>query len=299
VVGSIALCLHNPIPHVLFAAPWLLWFVSQRELRRYVPAIVAGYLPLSLLLGVGWALLVRDISTAAGADAPSGGPLATGRVSEVLRIPVPGLLYARLVGLAKLWIWAVPASLVVALIGFRNWRHSAPIRLLGWSAVLTFVGYLFVPFDQGHGWGFRYFHSAWMVIPLFAAAAVSAQSSQRNAADDLARFDGLAGYLGACALLAVLFAAPLSARQVEDFISRHLQQQPSVESSGVVILKPGSGYYAYDLVQNDPFLRDPVIRMGTRGTKKDEAMMAENFPHLQVISSAANGSVWGRQSAGE
>lgn len=295
VVGSIALCLHNPIPHVLFATPWLLWFVSQRERRRYVPAIVAGYLPLSLLLGVGWALLVRDVSTAVGADAASGGPLATGRVSEVFRIPVPGLLYARLVGLAKLWTWAVPASLVVAVIGLRRQRESSPIRLLAWSALLTFVGYLFVPFDQGHGWGFRYFHAAWMVIPLFAAAAVTTPQARHAAANDGMGFDGLAGYMAACALFALLVLIPLSAIQVEEFISRHLQQQPSVESPGVLILKPGSGYYAYDLVQNDPFLRDPVIRMATRGKKKDEAMMAENFPRLQVISVGVQGSVWGRQ----
>lgn len=295
--GSLALCLHNPVPHVLFAAPWIVSMILAPQQRRLLPALICGYLPLSLVLGIGWPLLARDVSGGSNGALTSGGALVTMRLSDVFAVPLPGLLYARLIGLAKIWIWAVPASVIVAAIGYWRWRDATPVRLFAWSAGLTFIGYLFVPFDQGHGWGFRYFHSAWFAIPLLAAAAIAPRGNAEPASSP-ARV-GLAGYVAACAMLGLLLVLPLSAVQVESFISTHLAQQPAGNGPGVIILRPASGFYAYDLVQNDPFLRDPVIRMVSQGRKADDAMMAENFSQLVVFKAGLNGSVWIKASAGD
>ena len=61
----------------------------------------------------------------------------------------------------------------------------------------------------------------------------------------------------------------------------------------MIIISPFMGYYAQDLVQNDPFLREPVIRMITQGRQADEAMMAMYFPDLVLLSRTYRGSVWG------
>jgi hypothetical protein len=50
----LALFLHNPFPHVLFAFPCVVWLVWKRGIRSELLALASGYLPLSLLLGVGW-----------------------------------------------------------------------------------------------------------------------------------------------------------------------------------------------------------------------------------------------------
>jgi len=55
VVGSLALALHNPVPHMLFAAPWLVWVATRQRGMRLL-ALIAGYLPLCALLGLGWFL---------------------------------------------------------------------------------------------------------------------------------------------------------------------------------------------------------------------------------------------------
>ena len=34
VVGSLALVLHNPFPHMLFAAPWIIAFARSKDQRR-------------------------------------------------------------------------------------------------------------------------------------------------------------------------------------------------------------------------------------------------------------------------
>ena len=54
VAGSIALTLHNPVPHMLFAAPWIVWLATRERGVQKLAWLALGYLPLCLLLGVGW-----------------------------------------------------------------------------------------------------------------------------------------------------------------------------------------------------------------------------------------------------
>ena len=56
VVGSLALALHNPVPHMLFAPPWLVWIATRRGGMRLFASLIAGYVPLCALLGLGWFL---------------------------------------------------------------------------------------------------------------------------------------------------------------------------------------------------------------------------------------------------
>jgi len=88
----------------------------------------------------------------------------------------------------------------------------------------------------------------------------------------------------------------MRAVQVEEFMARHLAQRPAAASGEprVVIVDPSRGFYAIDLVQNDPFLRGRILTFVTRGRAADEAMMAARFPELRLLASDARGSVWGR-----
>ena len=82
---------------------------------------------------------------------------------------------------AKLWLWAVPGLLILALVGLARARSDIRIRLMAWSAALTFFAYLFLPADQGHGWGYRYFHSVWFVLPLLAVLSIWPSPIRSNA----------------------------------------------------------------------------------------------------------------------
>jgi hypothetical protein len=193
------------------------------------------------------------------------------------------VLLARLWGLAKLWLWSVPALLAVAAYGV--WKMPRADRRWGVllaCALLTFFGYFFVRYDQGHGWGYRYFHSAWFVLPLFAAAVLK---------------DEVRAYLAGCAVVSLVALTALRAVQVEQFMERHLEQLPRAQDAEVrvVIVDPAGGYYAQDLVQNDPFLRNPVLVLASRGREADEAMMVKRFPELTRLSSSARGTTWGYQ----
>ncbi len=318
-VGSFALVLHNPLPHLLFAIPWWVWITLKRGRLRNLSALGLGYLPLSLLLGVGWVALRMFLQ--APSDAVAGGGLlavfARGSdsvgLSSMFTPPDSFVLLARLLGFIKLWCWAVPGLLIVALIGWRRLRPEAreerpvstadramapssqsgfrllPAQLLAASALLTFFGYFFVPFDQGHGWGYRYFHSAWFVLPLFAAAALISKPDQPD--PGRSRFVALVGTL---AVLSLVIITPLRLAQVNSFVDRQLGQLPELDPGvrQVVFIDGHSGYYVPDLIQNDPFLRGPRIIMASHGHPADSAVMARHFPNARLTQRQPNFSVW-------
>ena len=98
----------------------------------------------------------------------------------------------------KMILWAVPGLFIFAALGARDYRGDHRARLLTYSALLTFAGYLLVWIDQGHGWGYRYFHSAWGVIPVLAGLGVG---KRMQADPHLVSFAGAAAVLAAVALV--------------------------------------------------------------------------------------------------
>jgi hypothetical protein len=303
-VGSGALALHNPVPHMLFAAPWIIWILRRPGSLPLAGWLFAGYLPLCLLLGFGWFfysshLTHEGIILAAGTSA-SGDSLI--RMGSAFDLPSSTITLARLIGLAKVWVWAVPGLLLLAIFGGWKYRHNTPCRLLAISAILTLVLYVFIPVDQGHGWGYRYFHSAWLALPILAAAAIVPRSSTRQTRgiDTNARISaifedsGTRAFIVACALVTVIVGTGFRAVQIRSFVAHHESQQPSYSGTErrVVIIDPRFSYYGADLVQNDPWLRGSVIRMITHGSAADAQMMRENFPEMHPVHIDKFGSVW-------
>lgn len=275
-VGSVALTLHNPVPHLLYSLPWIFWLASTRARWRMLAALAAGYLPLCLLLGWGWAALVQEV-----ADETIGARLAgiLGWTSST-GFATHGL------DLVKLWLWAVPGMLVAAVWAARDlWRDEQRAwRILSASALATYFGYFLVAFDQGHGWGFRYFHGAWLALPLLAAGACRDDSRKT-----------LAAYLAACALLSLFLLTPVRALQVRHFTDNHLDQAPAAPAGDarVIFINPRFGYYSWDLAQNDPGLRAAPLRLVSRGADADKTLMRERFPQYELLGADRRGSVWG------
>ena len=204
--------------------------------------------------------------------------------------PTEPLLRLRLIGLAKLWIWAVPGIIPLAVAGWWLRRSDVRIRLLALSCVTTLVGYLFVAFDQGHGWGFRYFHAAWLCLPLLAVAAMATkgQTASRSA-------QSVQRYASGAAALMLIPATAVQAWQVHDFMDRHLAQLPQSGTgvARVLIVNTATGYYAADLVQNDPFLRGSQMRLISHGRSANEALLHELFNGMTRLSRGYRGEVWG------
>lgn len=307
VIGSVALTLHNPVPHMLFAVPWLFWIARQPNAGRLMACLCAGYLPLSLLLGVGWFEFINSMhkaDTIAAAGAHASGPPTfiermTNLVSSVFTLPTLTVLYARVLGLAKVWVWAVPGLMILAGAGAWKLRHDPRCRLFVASALVTLLGYLLVPVDQGHGWGFRYFHSAWMALPLLAAGVLTRSRNLPEANNSFATED-MRAFVTACALLCLVIADGQRAQQIHQFLGEELNNIPRYgkyepNERRVQFINP-AGFYTVDLVQNDPWLRGDVIRMMSYGNRADAELMQAQFPQMRRLYDSPHGSVWAWRS---
>jgi hypothetical protein len=304
VVGSLALTLHNPVPHMLFAAPWLVWVATRRGGMRLIVSLIAGYLPLCVLLGLGWFLFSGDLLR--GGLVTAAGPVAPvhrlQHMLEIFSLPDATVALARLIGIAKTWVWAVPGLMILAAAGAVRWRQDPLCRLFTASALLTLFGYFLVPVDQGHGWGYRYFHSAWMALPLLATAALFRPAripGEAGAQAQLFDDDDSKSFVATCMLLTLVFGVGFRAWQMEDFMARDLGQVPQYTGSErrVVILDARHSFYGGDLVQNDPWLRLDEIRMYSHGAAADDRMMAQYYPELHRVYADRYGTVWSRASA--
>jgi hypothetical protein len=294
-VGSVALNLHNPVPHLLFAVPWIFLTATRPKRMRLLGFLALGYAPLCVVLGLGWFWLNASLSHA-GVDANGGLGAQADLLQQIARIfsaPSATLVQARIIGMAKIWLWAVPGLIILAAAGAWRWRRDGASLTLAASVVLTLLGYFFVPVDQGHGWGYRYFHSAWLALPLFAAAAFSRPpyAEERSGAfDDI----DTRTLVTACALFTLVLGVGLRAAQIRSFMTMDTQQVPAYGGTErrVVFIDISHSFYAQDLVQNDPWLRGDVIRMISHGEAADAAMMREQFPGMQPVYRDGHGSVW-------
>jgi hypothetical protein len=278
-VGSLALILHNPVPHALFVIPWLTAMAMQRGQRRYLLPLILGYLP-GVTIGVLW----LGLRAAIGVRSHGLVGLA-GIASGVFAWLDATQLNIRAAALVKMFVWAVPSLFLVALLGCIRHRADLRVRLLAWSALLIFAGYLFVRFDQGHGWGYRYFHSAWGVVPILAGCAMS-RKHQAN--------PRLVSFAGAAAILSLLILVPFQLGQIERFISSHLAQvgPPNRPGNNIYFIHALGGFYVADMVQFDPLLRNQDLLLVSHGTELDERFIRQNWPSAVKISSERAAEQW-------
>ena len=195
-VGSLALVLSNPVPHIAFALPWILWIGWKKKRIQNIGMLFAGYLPLSLLLGFGcvWLkLFIVKNGIAAVSNYVIDGPQfirtqantvslkdshvfaflfvkAFELIKSVLRFPDTALLWARLLSCLKLFAWSIPGLPLLAILGIRHAKRSPHLKLWGWSAGLTFFIHLFVPLRSG----------AWLGISLFPCCVACTSSYVRS-----------------------------------------------------------------------------------------------------------------------
>jgi hypothetical protein len=217
---------------------------------------------------------------------------------SVFSLPDARVLLARSIGVAKLWVWAVPGLLILAGYGAARWYRNTLCRLFAASALITLIGYVFFPADQGHGWGYRYFHSAWMALPLLATAAIfrPVQAADATADKPAGLFEDThtRQFVATCALLTLVFGVGWRAWQMQDFMHNDVTQIPRYSGTErrVTIISDRFSFYGADLVQNDPWLRGNVIRMYSHGSPEDAKMMAQYFPEMRKVYWDPFGTVW-------
>lgn len=291
VAGSVALTLHNPLPHTLFALPWVAWLGLRKHGVRNLAFLAAGYLPLGIPLLLGWHHLSGSLASPGGEAANTG--LGSMVAPSLMSWPTYSIVLARCIGLVKVWIWAVPGLLLLAGAGAWRGRHDPRCLVLAASAVITFAGYFFFTPDQGHGWGYRYFHSAWFVLPLLAAGFLSPRTAvvERSTASDSG---ALTSFVVLASLSMLVVGVGMRAVQIDSYMRDHLAQLPDYHGKElrIVLISQRATSYGADLVQNDPFLRGDVIRMFLQDPAGVPDAVRLLHPEFHRVYADRHGEVW-------
>ena len=261
-VGVLALGLHNPMPHALFVAPFLIRLLREKRWQRAGAAVIA--------YGLGSALWFSWLRMANPLARPDGPGLFT-----MFAWPNRLAFWLQTTHVSLLMTWHAPLFGVLAVIGIAQVRRFDPVlRDVALGVGLTLGFYLFFPLTQGHGWGYRYAYQVLGSLSLLAAAGAPSLVAAAGAR----RAQWL---LAGSFALAVLVQVPLRFAQGERFIRpyaaayRHVLAKPV----DVVVVHADSVWYGRDLIRNDPFLRDqPVVLNASLLTPQMYATIVKMHP---------------------
>ena len=239
-VGVLAIGLHQPIVHALFALPFLLRLVLQRRWRAvliFAPIYLAG-----CALWFAWQARYQV-----------GG---SGGIGSFFKILNPRMPIIQSMNLLLIIGWASLATPLLAVLGASQFFKVRPIiqdSIL--SCVLTFGFYFFFYLDQAHGWGYRYFHGAIVCFLIVGVAGFNRLSNlvgQHRATKFV--------LLGIAASLLIQF--PLRCFEAERFVRPYARTAAVLHAipKDIVAFDWREAWYSADLIRNDPFLEQrPVI----------------------------------------
>lgn len=346
-VGGFALILHNPFPHCVFALPWLGWLAARPDRWTRLPLIGLCYAATFLPLEVGWhnveesvrgdrpvtivsagAAVIREPQAAAPTKqvapidpvAPTeqvGLQKLLGQVWGYLAVfKLPSLfdfLDLRFSSTLRLVAWDAPGLLPLACWAAWRCRHSTPARLFALSGLCTFLGYSLVPVSGGHGWGYRYFFSAWSCLPVLVSALATCSGASSDSENDLAArpesrkasppVADILRVVGLASVLSFAVCLPVRLWQMHAFIADHLDQMPplpppasAARGDVVRFLDPEQGWFRGDLIRNDPFLsRGPYVFV-SQGVEQDKRVIEKLAESIGMQSrmtfSDGRGSTW-------
>lgn len=238
-VGALALGLHNPFPHALFVAPFLVRLLRERRFSA-LTTLLAIY----ALASVVWWTWLHKSGTMTEAPTSS------------FRLPGVEAVIVHLMNLALLLSWQAPLVGSLMLAAILRWKSISPFEQdLAFGLMMTFSFYFLFPGTQGHGWGYRYVYACLPSIVLLAARTWCDVTS--GAAPSRIRMLTLASFAAA-----ILIGFPLRLTQATAATKSFALASAAVRSSEakVVLVPADSIWYGRDLIRNDPFLSTgPVV----------------------------------------
>jgi hypothetical protein len=264
IVGVIALGLHNPFPHALFVAPFLLRLVRDRRWGRVASAALVY-----ALASAYWLIWLRSSYSAAAQG--------TGLLG-VFAMPNGMIVWLQGITTALLFTWQAPLFGLLIVVALMQARKLDPVlRDLAWGLLFTLAFYLFFPFTQGHGWGNRYAYQVLGSMCLIAAAGAPAFVEVLGARR--------ARLLLAASLACAVIEVPLRVRNAEQFsrpfaaAAEYLRTRPA----DVVLVSGDSIWYGRDLVRNDPFLEGQPVIVSTWGLPQAARVALERLHPGRVL----------------
>ena len=280
-VGGLALNLANPVPHALFALPWVAWLALDRGRRSRLFWMAIGYSPW-LVVSVLWLLATSSLHAGTSGSA---GNFWLDRLPAFVSIPTLYIVGERFWELVRLWVWSAPGLLVLAVVAWRRQPRMSGAWILGVAFGLTVLLYVLFPVDQGLGWGARYYQGAWGALPILAGILLVGPG-----ADELRRI------AVAAALAGLVLVVPL-----EVAYAYQTTQAARVDDSSLGALAAQGGdvcFIDYQITDRAtlPFADDQSLRgrlvFISFGPASDQALVDSWFPGARLVTSTSSGSCY-------
>lgn len=251
-VGFIAVGLHQPIMHPMFAAPILFLLVLERDWRR-AALYFLGY----AAIGAFWAWWPNAMWSLVEADvvAPKGGGIDYISRLVLTVTQGDGLRLANMVAnILRFFAWQHLLLLPLLPLGIAIARKDRLAGALVAGPLLTLAVMLVILPYQGHGFGYRYLHG---LIGNFILIAVF---GWMTLGETLPHWRVLMMRTTAAGLILVF---PLQAWMAHSFYAPPAQvsERLSATDADYVLVGAGDAPFAADLVINSPFLEERPIRL--------------------------------------
>lgn len=251
-LGFVAVGLHQPIMHPMFAAPILASLVLERDWRR-----AAFYVVAYAAIGAFWFWWPGFIWTLVEADPLA--PQADGvdfwtrlllaiKDGGALRFPNMGANIIRFLA------WQHLLLLPLLLLGLRfAWRDRLAGGLAAGILLTLAVMTIILPY-QGHGFGYRYLHGLIGNAILLAVYGWVALKEH---------LDSWRPLLVRTTLASILFVFPVQAWIAHGFYAPFARISAQIDASDAdfVVIGKSDASYSADLVTNPPFLDRRPIRL--------------------------------------
>lgn len=251
-VGFVAVGLHQPIMHPMFAAPILFLLVLERDWRR-VTLYFLGY----AAIGAFWAWWPNAMWALVEADSAAPKEQGVDYVSRLILTVTQGdgLRFANMVAnILRFFAWHHLLLLPLLPLGLAIAGQSRLVAALTAGIVLTIaVMFVILPY-QGHGFGYRYLHG---LIGNFILLAVFGWMTLGEAQ---ARWRTLLLRTTVAGLVIVL---PLQAWMAHSFYAPFARASEQIEASRAdyVVVGESDAPFVVDLVINPPGLDQRPIRL--------------------------------------
>jgi hypothetical protein len=244
--GVLAMGLHQFVPHALFAAPLLLRVLRQR--RWWWSGYFAGMYAISVVLWWLWRAHFSDAGL-------------TPAVAAFFGVPGFEQLFRAIAHLSIAFSWqslGLGLLFVVGLSTRSTDRHAALLSDLKLSVALTWLGYMFVLPDQGHGWGYRYIYA------VLGNAVIIATFGAHELAQTLRDVRALRLVVSG-ALVALCVQLPLRLFEVDEVVGPFARASADItqRSAEAVLVPVDAAWYGQDLIRNDPLFREGPVVIGT------------------------------------
>jgi hypothetical protein len=261
-VGAFAIGLHQVHVHPFFAAPFLLAHLAGHfgrsigSLSLYAGLYGAALLGWMLWPEIAIAIETGDLSVLPASPWDIEYLRNYGRFAEAYGGNwILLFIHEMPVNMLRLAAWMSPALLMLVVLGHRRLR-SLPLeaKLLAasfWLAVIAHAALM--PF-QTQGWGYRYVHPVLGNLVLLAVAAFPRAGAEAAVARSAT--------LGLLALSFVVLM-PWRLGQIEAEIRPRAEIEAFLASQDhdVIVLHAFPIWFGFDLVRNDPFLRNRPLLM--------------------------------------